>query len=140
MARVFYRIAAALTVLFDFGHSTAYPWSDPTWGVDLHPMQSSHFQVLGFNRTYWDFSIGFGLSESVFLILAAVLAWQLGNVPTQAFKLVRLTAWVLVLSFAALLVLNAMYFFVIPIVFSGLIAVFLSAATWLSTRASASST
>jgi len=138
MARILYRISAVLLVLFDLGHSSGYPWSDPAWGVDLHSMQSSHFKVLGFNRTYWDFYVGFGLTVSVFLLLAAVLAWQLGNVPAQSFHLVRVTAWVLVLSFAAAAVLDAMYFFTIPIVFASLITVCLAAATWLSSPHDAS--
>jgi len=136
MARILYRIAAVLIVLLDLGHSSGYPWSDPAWGVDLHSMQSSHFKVLGFDRTYWDFYVGFGLSVSVFLLLAAVLAWQLGSVPAQTFHFVRVTAWASVLSFAGIVVLDAMYFFSIPLVFSVLITVCLAAATWLSTRAS----
>ena len=75
--RVIYRIAAALILLFDLGHTAGYPWSDPSWGVDLGAIQSSHFKVLGFTRTYWDFYVGFGLLVSVFLLLAAIFAWQL---------------------------------------------------------------
>ena len=33
--RVIYRIAAVLILLFDLGHTAGYPWSDPSWGVDL---------------------------------------------------------------------------------------------------------
>src|SRR6185295_2867428 len=89
MARILYRISAVLIVLFDLGHSLGCPWSDPAWGVDLRPVQSTHFNVLGFSRTYWDFYVGFGLSISVFLLLGAILAWQLGNVPPQTFPLLR---------------------------------------------------
>ena len=78
-----YRIAAVLILLFDLGHTTGYPWSDPSWGVDLGAIQSSHFKVLGFNRTVWDFYIGFGLFVSVFLLLAAIFAWQLSNLPAE---------------------------------------------------------
>ena len=74
MVRVFYRIAAVLILLFWLGHSLGYPWSDPEWGVDLHAMQSSHFNIFGFSRTYWDFYVGFGLFVSVFQLLAAILA------------------------------------------------------------------
>lgn len=133
--RVLYRIAAVLILLFDLGHSTGYPWSDPKWGVDTAAMRSSHFQILGFSRTYWDFYVGFGLCESVLFLLAAVLAWQLGSVPAQSFRLLRLTAWALSLCFAALTVLSWMFFFTIPIVFSGLITVCLIAATLRSSAA-----
>jgi hypothetical protein len=60
-------------LLFDLGHSAGFPWSDPEWGVDLGSIRSSHFRVLGFSRTYWDFYVGFGLFVSVFLLLAAVV-------------------------------------------------------------------
>jgi len=134
-SRVLYRIAAALILLFDIGHSAGYPWSDPKWGVDTSAMRSSHFQILGFSRTYWDFYVGFGLFVSVFLLLAAVLAWQLGSIPAQTAPLVRATAGALSLSFIAVTLLSWMYFFTIPIIFSGLIAVCLVCATALSARA-----
>ena len=133
--RVLYRISAVLILLFDLGHSAGYPWSDPKWGVDTTAMRTSHFQVLGFSRTYWDFYVGFGLFVSVFFLLAAILAWQLGGLPTQSAPLMRATAWALSLCFVVLTVLTWMYFFTIPIVFSAAIAICLVIATWRSTRA-----
>jgi hypothetical protein len=130
--RVLYRIAAVLILLFDLGHSIGCPWSDPKWGVDTAAMRSSHFQILGFSRTYWDFYVGFGLFNSVSLLLAAVLAWQLGGLPAQSLRIVRPTAWALSLCFAALTVLSWLYFFSIPLVFSGLITVCLMTATFRS--------
>jgi hypothetical protein len=136
MTRILYRIAAVLIVLFDLGHSAGYPWSDPGWGVDLRSIQSTHFKVLGFTRTYWDFYVGFGLTISVFLLICAVLAWQLGNIPRETFSFLRMTAWALTLCFAAMTVLNVQYFFTIPIVMSAVITVLLAAATWFSASAS----
>ena len=133
--RVIYRIAAVLIVLFDLGHTAGYPWSDPSWGVDLGGMQLSHFKVLGFTRTYWNFYVGFGLFVSVFMLLAAIFAWQLSNLPAETLRLVRLSAWALSVCFAAVTVLSWMYFFTIPIAFSGAITVCLIVATWRSTRA-----
>ena len=133
--RVLYRIAAVLILLFDLGHSAGFPWSDPRWGVDLGPMRSSHFNVLGFSRTYWDFYVGFGLFVSVLLLLAAMLAWQLGSLPTHTLRVMRSTVWTLPLCFAAVTVLSSMYFFIIPIVFSCAITVCLFLAAWRSERA-----
>jgi hypothetical protein len=132
---VLYRIAAVLILLFDLGHSIGYPWSDPKWGVDTTAMRSSRFEILGFSRTYWDFYVGFGLEISVFLLLAAMLAWQLGGLPQQASAPLRLTAWALAGCFAALTVLSWRYFFTIPIAFSALITICLLSAAWRSTRA-----
>ena len=133
-SRVLYRIAAVLILVFDLGHSAGCPWSDPKWGVDTSAMRSSQFEILGFTRAYWDFYVGFGLFVSVFLLLAAILAWQLGSLPKQTTLLVRTTAWVLSLCFVAVTFLSWRYFFTIPIVFSALIAICLMSATWLSSR------
>jgi len=134
-SRVLYRVAAVLILLFDIGHSAGAPWSDPGWGVDLGAMRSSHFKVFGFSRTYWDFYVGFGWIVSVFLLLAAILAWQLGSLPAQSLRLVRPTAWALGLCFAAVTVLNWVHFFTIPIAFSAAITVCLALAAWRSARA-----
>src|SRR6476469_3570075 len=130
-SRLLYRIGAVLILLFDIGHSTGFPWSDPSWGVDTGTMRS-HFQILGASRSYWDFYVGFGLSVSVFLLLAAIVAWELGALSAQAPPLMRGTAWALPLCFAALTVLNCVYFFVIPIVFSGAITACLFGAAVLA--------
>jgi hypothetical protein len=109
----------------DLGHTSGYPWSDPAWGVDLHAIQSGRFNVLGSNRTYWDFYVGFGLSISVLLLLPAMIAWQLGTPDARRF---RGLAWFLVVVFAAITILDCVFFFVIPIAFSGAITLCLAAA------------
>src|ERR1700719_2830920 len=131
-ASTFYRVAAVLLVLFDVGHTSGFPWSDPKWGVDLGSMQSTHFHIMGFNRTYWDFYVGFGLFVSVFFLLAVVLAWQLGGLPPESVARMRGTAWTFALCFAAITVLAWKYFFIIPIVFSIAVTFCLTAAAWLS--------
>ncbi len=131
-ASLFYRMAAGLLLLFDAGHTSGFPWSDPKWGVDLGPMQSTHFYVMGFSRTYWDFYVGFGLFVSVFLLLAMVLAWQLGGLPPESLARMRGTAWVFALCFAGITVLSWRYFFMIPIVVSIVTTLCLTAAAWLS--------
>jgi len=133
-ASMFYRIAAVLLVLFDAGHTSGFPWSDPAWGVDLGSMRSTHFYIMGFSRTYWDFYLGFGLFVSVFLLLAVVLAWQLGALPPESLALMRGTAWTFALCFAAISVLAWKYFFILPIVFSIAVTLCLTAAAWLSTK------
>ena len=133
-ASTFYRIAAVLLLLFDAGHTSGFPWSDPRWGVDLSAMRSTHFYIMGFSRAYWDFYVGFGLFVSVFLLLAMVLAWQLGSLPPESLALMRGTAWAFALCFAAITVLSWKYFFVIPIVFSIVTTLCLTAAAWRSAK------
>ena len=131
-ASTFYRIAAVLLLLFAVGHTLGFRRSDPIWGIDalLSSLRSIHFDVQGFNRTYWDFFLGIGFSTGVFLLFAAILAWQLGGLPTASLSHLRGTAWAFALSFAALTVLSWTYLFAIPIVFSILITICLAAAAW----------
>jgi hypothetical protein len=97
-------------------------------------MQTTHFYFMGFSRTYWDFYVGFGLFVSVFLLLAAVLAWQLGRLPPESLALMRGITWAFALCFAAITVLNWRYFFILPIAFSIVITLCLTTAAWLSAK------
>jgi hypothetical protein len=97
-------------------------------------MRSIHFDAQGFSRTYWDFYVGFGLFVSVFILFAAVLAWQLCSLPADTLARMHGTAWAFALCFAAVTVLSWTNFFVVPVVFSILITVCLVAAAWLSAK------
>ena len=135
---VFYRIASILLLLFAIGHTFGFRQNNPEWGVDtvLSAMRSIHFDAQGFNRTYWDFFSAFGFFFSVFLLFAAVLAWQLSNLPAETLARIRGIAWTLAICFAAVTALSLRYAFTTPIVFSTLIAVCLIAAAWLSVKPS----
>jgi hypothetical protein len=138
-ASIFYRIAAILLLLFVIPHTLGFRQIVPEWGVAsvIGSMRSIHFDAQGFNRTYWDFFSAFGLFFSVFLLFAAVLAWQLGRVPAGTFApFMRTTAWTLAISFAAVTALSWRYSFTTPIVFSTLITVCLVAGAWLSAKSS----
>jgi hypothetical protein len=135
-ASVFYRIAAVLLLLFAVGHILGFRESDPKWGVDalLGSMRSIHFDLQGSNRTYWDLFLGAGFSVGVFYLFAAVLAWQLGGLPAATLAPMRGTAWAFALCFAAITVVSCRYLFIIPIAFSIVITLCLTAAAWLSAR------
>jgi hypothetical protein len=135
-ASTFYRIAAILLLLFAAGHTLGFRESDPKWGVDalLSSMRSIHFDVQGFNRTYWDLFEAAGFSVGVFYLFAAILAWQLGGVPAATLALMRGTAWAFAICFAAITVVSWRFLFVLPIAFSILITSCLAVAAWLSTK------
>jgi hypothetical protein len=135
-ASLVYRTAAILLLLFAAGHTLGFRQSDPQWGVDalLASMRSIHFDVQGFNRTYWDLFEAAGFSVGVFYLFAAILAWQLGGLPAATLALMRGTAWAFALCFAAITVVSWRYLFVLPIVFSIVITVCLTVAAWLSVR------
>lgn len=132
---VFYRIASVLLLLFAVGHTLGFRQIDPAWrGVDsvVASMQGVRFEVQGFNRTYYDFYVGFGLFVSVLLLLAAVIAWQLGSLGKEALVGMAVMRWAFALCFAAVTILSWKYFFAVPVVFSGLITLCLLLASWLS--------
>jgi hypothetical protein len=133
-ASMFYRISAVLLLLFAAGHTLGFRQSDPHWGVDalLGSMHSIHFDVQGFSRTYWDLFLAGGFSVGIFFLFAAVLAWQLGGLPSPALALMRGPAWAFALCFAAITVVSCRYLFILPIAFSTVITLCLTAAAWLS--------
>ena len=135
-ASLLYRIASVLLLLFAIGHTLGFRQTNPEWGVGslIDSMRSIHFDAQGFNRTYWDFFSAFGLFFSVFLLFAAVLAWQLGGLPAEIFARMRRTAWALAISFVAVTALCWRYAFTTPIVFSTLITLCLIAAPWISAK------
>ena len=135
-ASMFYRIAAVLLLLFAVGHTLGFRQSDPQWGVDalLASMQSVHFEVQGFNRTYWDLFVAAGFCVGIFYLFAAILAWQLARLPAATLALMRGTAWAFAVCFAAITVVSWRYLFILPIAFSILITICLTAAAWLSAR------
>lgn len=131
-APLLYRLASVLLLLFAFGHTMGFRRVDPRWGLDaaIGALKATRFDVQGFSRTYWGFYTGFGLFVTVFLLFAAALAWQLGGLPREVLKGMPLATWGLALCFVAVTVLSWRYFFIAPVVFSGLIAVCLLTAAW----------
>jgi hypothetical protein len=132
----FYRIASMLLVIFAALHTFGFRQLDPQWGVDslIRSMQSIHFDIMGSDRTYWDFFVGFGLFFTIFLLFTAVLAWQLAGLSHPTLAVMRGTGWALVICFAAVTILAFRYAFVVPTVFSGVILLCLTAAAWLAER------
>ena len=135
-ASTFYRIAAVLLLVFAVAHTLGFRHSEPVWGVDalLGSLRSTHFDVQGFDRTFWDFFVAAGFSVGVFYLFAAIFAWQLGSLPVATLALMRGTVWAFALSFAAITVVSWRYLFIIPVAFSIAITVCLTAAAWISTK------
>jgi hypothetical protein len=131
-------VTAVLLLLFAVGHTLGFRQSDPRWGVDalVASMQSLHFNVQGFNRTYWDMFLAAGFSVGVLYLFAAMLAWQLGGLPPETMARMRGVGWLLALTFAVITVVSSLYLFWIPIGFSVVITICLIWAAWRSPTAS----
>ncbi len=128
-----YRVSSGLLVLFALGHTIGFRRVDPRWNADgvVSSMRSVSFDVQGLNRSYWDFFSGFGLFVSVFLVFAAILAWQLASMSPERRAAIPLVRWSFALCFVLIAVLSWRYFFMVPGVFSTLIALGLVGAAWL---------
>jgi len=137
---VLYRIAFVLLLLFAIGHTLGFRMTDPKLGVGplIASLQTLHFQIQGFNRTFWDFCFGFGLFISILLIFAASFAWQLSGLEPETLAVVHGTSWGLAICFAVETVFTWRYFFIGPIVFSIVITACLIAEAWLSGKPSQS--
>lgn len=133
-ASILYRIASVLLILFAIGHTLGFRRIDPRWGVDslINQLRSTHFNVQGFNRTYWDFFSGFGLFVTILLLFAAIVSWQLGGLPRESLSLMSLVTWGLAICFVVVTFLSYQYFFIVPVVFSGVITLCLLLAAWVA--------
>jgi hypothetical protein len=133
----FLRIAAVLTLLYFAGHTAGIPWT-PAVGPGevpvLDAMKAHSFDVLGSKRTYWDLYYGFGLLISLYLLVQAVVLWQLGSLAKREPARVR----AMVASFFVAFIVNAFlswrYFFVIPLITAICISVCLALALAFSGR------
>jgi len=130
---VLYRVSSGLLVLFALGHHFGFRRLDPRWGADavVGAMRTTRFDVQGFSRTYWDFFTGFGFFVTVFLLFAAVLAWQLGSLPRDRLMSLSVIRWALAICSVGVAALSWKYFFIAPGVFSSAVAMCLVLAAWL---------
>jgi hypothetical protein len=132
----FLRIAAVLTLLYCAGHTSGMPWTPytgPEAASVLETMKGHSFAEQGFQGTYWDLYIGFGLVISLYLLLQAALLWQVASLAKTDARRVR----PIVVSFLLALVINVVlswrYFFIVPVVLGGLIVICLASALVLAT-------
>jgi hypothetical protein len=132
-ASLLYRISSVLLVLFALGHTIGFRQVEPTWNADsvVSGMQSVSFDVQGFHRSYWDFFSGFGLFVTIFLVFAAILAWQYGSISREALSVIPIQRWSFAICFVLIAVLTWRYFFLAPDVLSTLVALGLVGAAWL---------
>jgi hypothetical protein len=118
------RSASILTLLLALGHASGYPWT-PDQGAEsmavVARMQSVHFEVIGVQRSYWDFYVGFGHTISVCLLLLAGLFWLLAAAVPDPGR-ARTIVGVLLAGFVAIVGLDWVYFFAAPLVLAVAIA------------------
>ncbi len=111
------RVASVITFLYFAGHTLGIPWT-PAVGPQevtlLESMKSHHFDAMGFSRTYWDFYYGFGLVISGYLLVQAVVLWQLASRAKADSVRVRPIIASFFVSFLVNAILVWKYFFTVP--------------------------
>ncbi|HXH94353.1 MAG TPA: hypothetical protein VNN25_22440 [Thermoanaerobaculia bacterium] len=124
-ATVLYRIAAIVLILFAAGHTAGFltfkpPSAEGTAVRDA--MNGVHFAFGGKTYTYGGFYKGFGLTITVYLLFSAVLAWHLGGLAAAHPEAIGILGWAFFALQIASLVLTWMYFFPVPAIFAGVVA------------------
>jgi hypothetical protein len=124
------RITSILSLLFAVLHTLggADSWS-PVGETDvLRAMRSYHFNAGGVSRTYLDFYLGLGFSVGVFLLLQAVLLWQLAALAKVDSMRIRPMVVSFIVASLACAFLSWKFIFVVPAIFSVVIAALLGLA------------
>jgi hypothetical protein len=125
------RIAAVITFLYFGGHTAGIPWTPglgPAERPVLEAMKSHAFDMEGFRRTYWDLYFGFGLIVSGFLLMQAVVLWQLASLSKTDSLRVRPILASFFVAFVVNAVLSWKHFFAIPMFMAIAISVCLALA------------
>lgn len=133
-ATLLYRLAAVLLLLFAVGHTAGFLTFRPTSPEALavsESMSSVLFDFNGRTSSYSQFYVGFGLTVTAYLLFSSLLAWHLGGLARSQPQAIGSLAWSFVAVQLAGLVLNALYFFLVPVFFSASIVACLAWAAWL---------
>jgi hypothetical protein len=80
-------------------------------------MRDVRFDVMGVSRTYLDFYLGFGWQLSVFLLLQAVVLWQLGSIAKTNRAAAQPMLIAIAIASVATTILSWIYIFPIPTYF-----------------------
>ncbi|HEV7427129.1 MAG TPA: hypothetical protein VGQ46_12235 [Thermoanaerobaculia bacterium] len=134
-ASLLYRIASVLFVLFAAGHTFGVlKFKAPTAEGEAvwDSMNDVQFHLGGRSYTYGGFYRGLGIYVTVYLLFSAFLSWQLGQMSMLYPQAAGAIGWAFCAVHVAGLALSVVYFAPITAVFSGVIAVCIGVAAWLT--------
>ena len=114
------RISSVVSLLFAVGHTLGglQYWSPMGDTAVLQAMRTVRFNIMGANRSYLDFYMGFGYSLSVAMLMQAILLWQLATLARTDALSVRPMIAVIGLATAASGVISWRLIFPLPVLFS----------------------
>jgi hypothetical protein len=133
-----FRSASVLLFIFCVMHTAggmlAQKSLGPASDAVFDAMKRTHFDFNGADSTWYGFWFGFGLTTSIFLLLSAIVAWELERIPSELWPGLKVIAWAFVCSHVANTVLAWKYFFAGPGVFGVLISLLLAVGTARKSR------
>jgi len=118
-------------LLYCAGHSAGIPWTPvrgPAEMAVVEAMKTQRFVAAGFLRTYWDFYFGFGVAIIGYLLVQAVILWQLAALAKTEASRIRPIIASLGLAFVVNAVIAVMYFFLAPVILAAAVAICLGLA------------
>ena len=126
------RVAAVLSLLLGVGHTIGRPWipvkDDPLASAVVVAMKAHQMHVMGFDRTFMDFYVGFGWMLSVYLFLQAVLLWMVAGLVRSEPGQARAMTAVFLAANLALTVIAGAYLFTAPLILTAAVTLCLGGA------------
>jgi hypothetical protein len=130
-AKLLLRAASAVMLLLSIGHTLGSPWT-PAQGPDalavVSAMRDYHFNVMGLDRSYFNFYVGFGWMLSAYLFGHAILYWQLASILDRLGQKLSGIVGMLAIESLATAIQSWQFLFWVPVIMSSLIALLLIAA------------
>lgn len=127
-ATIFLRIASVLLVVQAVLHTIGGVFGAPPPGAGataMLAMRANHFMMMGMDRSYYWFYIGFGLAITASLLVEAALFWMLSGMVRRTGALLRPILWLYALGYVAMTVLAAVFFFAPPMIFDAVVVILL---------------
>ena len=124
------RAASIVMFLFFAGHTAGgmQSWSPAGDTPVLQMMRSVRYNAGGVVRTYFDFYAGFGWTLSIFLLLQAVLLWQLASIAKSEPRRTRPLIGSFLIATIAAAIVQSQLVVPVPVVFGVVLAAILGAA------------
>jgi len=128
---LFLRIVSVLTLIHAVLHTIGGVFSEPDPGpgaVAFQAMKVNQFLLMGNMRSYWHFYRGLGLGATISLTAEGILFWQLSSLAKTDAKRLRPILATFAVAYSALAVNSFNYFFLGPVIFEIIMALFLGLA------------
>jgi len=124
-AKTWLRISAVVSLLLAIGHSLGgrKSWSPNGDLPVLQQMRDNHFDVMGVNRSFYDFYMAFGWSLSIALFMQSVLMWQLSGLVTADMARARPMIAVITAAVVASAIIAWLMIFPVPAYFEAALSV-----------------